>query len=228
MQLSELPNRPVRRKVSCHQYPKRHVLFQPPRDFSRRERPARRRVHQHLHHHRRIEGLPAPAIASVARMKNRQIQRIDRASDEIDQVPLRQPLLQRGRQQQRPIRCVCTVARSHSLFYDLQFLPPTLLRCAVAYRRCCVRSTPGRDTRGYLTERTLGRHVSLRRPGRPKRAETKLEAFNFLHPGFRFYQLQRLRRASDLSPKAATPNKPNRTKVGGSGTTTADAVDAPK
>ena len=71
------------REVARPQNPERHVLFQLPRDPSRREHPRRIRIQQHLHHHPRCIGRVAPTVPRIRRVERRQIHTVHQVADVV-------------------------------------------------------------------------------------------------------------------------------------------------
>ena len=119
--LPKLRDRSVRRKIARRQHAIRDILFQLPRDPTRRKRPGGIRVHQHRHHHLRIERLIAAPIPLVGRVERLQIQRGDRVGDEERQMAFGEPVARRRREQQRLIGRTRTKCRRHTSLY----VPPT-------------------------------------------------------------------------------------------------------
>ena len=70
-------------------------------------------VEQHLDHHLRMVGRSAPPLLLVARGDVRQVQLLYNVGYEVRQMVLRQPLLQRRRQQQLLVRAIGAVNLAH-------------------------------------------------------------------------------------------------------------------
>jgi len=111
---AQVADRAVLGEVACAQHPKRQVLMQPALDLARTEHARGVTVDQHLDHHRRVERLVAGATAGIAGVERLEVQGIDRVADEVRQVPLGQPVLQRCGQQHLLLRFVAAVADGHA------------------------------------------------------------------------------------------------------------------
>ena len=111
----KLADRPVLREVARRQHPERHVLFQLPRNPTRRKHTRRVGVEQHLHQHPRLIRRVATPVALVPRVERRQIQPVHQIADMVRQMALRQPLPYIRRQQQRLLRCVAAECRRHQV-----------------------------------------------------------------------------------------------------------------
>ena len=139
--LPELADRPVRRTVPRRQHHERHVRLQPRRDPPRRIHPRHVRVHQHLHHHRRmVRLLPPPVSTPVARVERFQIHRPHKLVHVVRQVLTRQPL-PRIRRQQAPLRGIVVTVRSHAIQHgfrltQLSHLAPLVARVSTAQTPC--------------------------------------------------------------------------------------------
>ena len=70
-------------------------------------------IQQHLDHHQRIVGRPAPPLLLVATCDLRQVELVDDVGDEIGQVALGQPLLEGLWQQQLLVGIVGKVGLAH-------------------------------------------------------------------------------------------------------------------
>ena len=103
-----------RPEVARAQHPKRQVLVQPALNLARAEHARGVTVDQHLDHHGRVERLVACAPTFVTRIERLEVQRIDRVANEVGQMPLGQPVLQRRRQQHLLLRFVGAVAHDRS------------------------------------------------------------------------------------------------------------------
>ena len=131
----EVADRAVRREVARRQHPEGHVLVELPGDLARAEHARGVAVDQHLDHHRRVKRLVARPVLVVAGVERAQIERVDRVADEVRQVPLGQPVLDRLGQQQHLLRFVREVVRGHGRQTYLipqsqsgtSLLPPRLL-----------------------------------------------------------------------------------------------------
>ena len=115
--LPELRDRAVGRKIARRQHAIGYIVFQFPRDPTRRKRPRGIGVQQHRHHHLRVERLIAPPIPFVGRIECLEIQRGDGVGDEERQVPIGEPVTRRGREQQRLIRRTGPKGRRHTCLY---------------------------------------------------------------------------------------------------------------
>ena len=114
VQRPEVADRAVLGEVARAQHPKRQVLVQPALNLARAEHARGVTVDQHLDHHGRVERLVACASTFVTRIERLEVQRIDRVANEVGQMPLGQPVLQRRRQQHLLLRFVGAVAHDRS------------------------------------------------------------------------------------------------------------------
>src|SRR5260370_38649024 len=129
------------RKVPCRQYSKRHIFFELLRDLPRRERPARIRIEQYFQHHRWVKRLVPPRIGLLVMcVETGVVQLIHHFGDEVRQMPFRQPITQRGREQIALLGLVRSVVGWHASFYQPLpcFLPRRLLgsRWARPWPKC--------------------------------------------------------------------------------------------
>ncbi len=115
MESSEVADRAMRREVVGSQHTKCDIFVQLPGDLARAEHSGGIRVDQHLDHHRRMERLVARTAAFVARVERLQVQAVNRVADEVGQVPLGQPVLQRLRQQYLLLGFVGQIAHAQNL-----------------------------------------------------------------------------------------------------------------
>jgi hypothetical protein len=92
---AQVADRAVLGEVACAQHPKRQVLMQPALDLARAEHSSGVAVDQHLDHHGRMERLVARSASRIPGVERAQVKRVDRVADEVRQVPLGQPVLQR-------------------------------------------------------------------------------------------------------------------------------------
>src|SRR6202795_5284363 len=100
------------------QIPERHVLLRCPLHLPAAHHSHAVTVQQQTHHHRGlIRGQPAP-VPLVGPVDQPQIELLDHIGEEPRQVPLRQPIVQRRRQQQALIQVVGSEALAHTLSYD--------------------------------------------------------------------------------------------------------------
>jgi hypothetical protein len=87
-------DRAVLGEVARTQHPKCQVFMQLALDLARAENAGGVAIDQHLDHHRWVERLVARTAACVPGIERLQVQRIDRVTDEVRQMPLGQPVLQ--------------------------------------------------------------------------------------------------------------------------------------
>jgi hypothetical protein len=90
--LPKLRDRSVGRKIARRQHAIGYIVFQLPRDPTRRKRPRGIGVQQHGHHHLRVERLIAPPIAVVGRIERLEIHRGHGIGDEERYVPFGEPV----------------------------------------------------------------------------------------------------------------------------------------
>jgi len=102
------------------QHAERNVLLARPLDLPRRACPARERVEQQRHHHRRVISRPATTIEAIDRIERLQLHLRDGVDDKPRQMVLRQPLPDIGRHQKRLI----TITRDEALSHHQMVLNP--------------------------------------------------------------------------------------------------------
>ncbi len=89
------------------------VFLTRPLDHARGPEPARVRIEQQRHHHRRVIGRPAPSVLTVGDIEPVEIHLADGVDDEPREVPFRQPLSDIGRHQKRLLSITRDEALAH-------------------------------------------------------------------------------------------------------------------
>jgi hypothetical protein len=120
--------RVIRMRIG-RQKPERYILMRRPLDLPAAHHTQAVTIHQQPDHHRRLVSRQAPPIAFVGLVDRLQIQFLHHIGDETRQVSLRQPVVQRWRQQQGLIQVVSSeaLAHSHILRPDLPALKTFLI-----------------------------------------------------------------------------------------------------
>jgi hypothetical protein len=83
-------------------------------DRPRGPHPARVRIEQQRHHHRRFIGRPRPPVTAIGAIERAEIHRRDGVQNEPREVILRQPLAHIGRHQERLLAITRDKARAHA------------------------------------------------------------------------------------------------------------------
>ena len=111
--LDEPRDRRVIRSLLRRQHAERNILFARPLDLPRRARPARVRVEQQRHHHRRVIGRPAAAVPPIGGIEAVEVHLADSLQDEPREVAFWQPLPDIRRHQKRLLAITRDKALAH-------------------------------------------------------------------------------------------------------------------
>jgi hypothetical protein len=111
--LDEPRDRRVIGPLLRRQHAERHILFARPLDLPRRARPARVRVKQQRHHHRRVIGRPAAPVPPVGGIKAVEIHLADSLQDEPREMAVWQPFPHIRRHQKRLLAITRDKALAH-------------------------------------------------------------------------------------------------------------------
>src|ERR1039458_7162107 len=115
MPLAKLRQRAVVRMFVDRQVAECHILMRLRLNLARTVGPRAVAVQQNPHHHLgRIGSLPTPVFFLIGSMDRTEVQGIDHVHQKPRQMLLRQPIMQRGRSQQRLIQIVGPKTLSHS------------------------------------------------------------------------------------------------------------------
>ena len=111
--LAKVRDRAEIRRVVRRQHPERYVLHKTLRNPSRGRHPDAVAVQQHLDHHPWMVRRPASALPLVASRDLRQVQLLHDVGDEVSQMVIGQPLLQRLPQQQLLVGVIGKIGLAH-------------------------------------------------------------------------------------------------------------------
>ena len=136
MPLAELGDRRMIRHTVSRDHPAGHILNTRPLDPPRRPVPPRIAIHQQRHHHPRVIRRAPVTIASIHAIQRVQIHLRDRIENRPHQVILRQPLLQRRRQQQHLIPITSNEVLRHA---GMVLTPPDRLFPTATAKRSSAR-----------------------------------------------------------------------------------------
>jgi hypothetical protein len=118
-------NKPCERRMVRpllgRQHPEGDVFLAGALDHTRGPDPARVRVEQQRHHHRRVIGRPAAPVDAIGGIKRLEIHLADGVDDKPREVPLRQPLANIGRHQKRLLAITRDKALAH---HEMVLNPP--------------------------------------------------------------------------------------------------------
>jgi hypothetical protein len=114
MALQEASDRRVIRPLLRRDHPKRDVLDAGSLDHPRRRDPARVRVEQQRHHHRRVIGRPAAPIDTMSGVERVEVHLLNRADHKPREMVLRQPPPHVGRHQKRLLAITHDKALGHA------------------------------------------------------------------------------------------------------------------
>src|SRR5829696_7869570 len=152
MALEEPRDRRVIRSLLRRQHAERNVLLARPLDLPRRPRPARVRVQQQRHHHRRFIGRAAAPVDAISRVEPVEVHLADGVDDKPRKMALRQPLPHIRRHQKR----LLAITRDKALAHPQMVLnppddTPTYATASPGSNSTPTRTPPSRATRppGY-------------------------------------------------------------------------------